>query len=72
MKINRKNIIKEVQKQHGVSYFIAEDIVDNMEYEIADYLDGNHFVDSMETLIKNYFDLPKNWQVEKVVKAILD
>ena len=68
--MTRKNIIKAIQKQHGVSYFIAEDIVDNLESDVAEYLDGNHRYDSLETLIAQYVTMPHR-TTEEIVNALL-
>lgn len=68
--MTRKNIIKAIQKQHGIPYFIAEDITDNLESEIAEYLDGNHKYDSLETLIKQYVSIPHR-KTEEIVNALL-
>lgn len=68
--MTRKNIIKAIQKQHGVSHFIAEDITDNLETEIAEYLDGDHKYDSLETLIAQYVIMPHR-KTEEIVNALL-
>ena len=68
--MTRKNIIKAIQKQHRIPYFIAEDITDNLESEIAEYLDGNHKYDSIETLIAQYVTM-SNCKTEEIVNTLL-
>lgn len=70
--LTRTKIIKAVQKQLKCSYFIAEDVVDNLEYELCEYLDGNHFVESPEKLISNYVTLPTKYSTEEIIKVILN
>lgn len=57
----KEYLIIELAEKRKIPIYIAEDIVDEVQYKVTEYLAGTSEYDSIESILKDYLGLEKDF-----------